>query len=156
VEAHIEAAQASGWVRVAFGDLHQELGRARVALSVSGTVLLDLLHQRLPCAVIYRTESRLLACLGQGILSVPWFSSVNLLAGREALPEHSFRGRGPLAEVTNYLTECLSDEERRAEVVAGLQAAATRLGPAGAARRAAGHILQQAALHAAREEQPDE
>lgn len=144
VQGHIDAAQAGSWVRMAFGDLHQELGRARVALSVSGTVLLDLLHHRLPCAVIYRTESRLLACMGQGILSVPWFSSVNLLAGCEVLPEHSFRGRGPLEEVANYLTDCLSDAERRSEVVVALEAAAARLGPPGAARRAAGHILERA------------
>ena len=94
------AREAAGLdVRLVFGDLHGELARARAALSVSGTVLLDLLHHRLPAVVVYRLGSPFLARLSRHLLTVPWFSSVNLLAGREVLPEHCFAGEGPTLEI---------------------------------------------------------
>ena len=67
---HILNSELSGQVEVRTRDLHAHLARARTAFSVSGTVLLDLLHHRLPTVVISRLESglawlrpRLLNCL---------------------------------------------------------------------------------------------
>ena len=141
VRGHVEAAGLNAWVRVESGSLHETLGRAGAALSVSGTVLLDLLHHRLPTVVVYRLESAL-AVRAQGrFLTVPWFSSVNLLAGRKVLPEFCFRGAGPVEEVSQALLRCYKDPAWRALTIAGLDEAVLRLGPPGAARRAAQHIL---------------
>jgi len=144
LEHHVNAAGASGWLRIAVGDVHRELARARVALSVSGTILIDLLHHRIPCAVIYRVGSRLSEALSRRVLTVPWFASINLLAGRTVVPEFCFHGAGPVDEVGTFLARCWTEEGLRAEIRAGLDLAARRLGPPGAVRRAARHALAAA------------
>jgi len=141
---------AEGLVSLELGDLHGALSRARAALSVSGTVLLDLLHHRLPCAVVYRIESRVSAALSGRFLSVPWFSSVNLLAGREVLPESCFAGRGPLERMSSFLSRALGDRAFRSRLRGELDRAAQRLGPPGAPERAARHIL---GFHAGRSQE---
>ena len=141
LEEHVAAAQAEGWATIETGDLHRSLAGARAALSVSGTVLLELLHHRLPSVVIYRLANRREVTFGKLFLSVPFFSSVNLLAGREVYPEFSFAGDGPRGSVLAALRRALSDDAWRAGCHAGLEQAAERLGPAGAVGRAADQAL---------------
>jgi lipid-A-disaccharide synthase len=119
------------------GKLHDHLRGARAAFSVSGTVLLDLLHHRLPSVVLYKLESRRVAWMGRHFLTAPWFSSINLLANREVVPEFSFCGDGPREDVASALRSALEDDRARARTRMGLDHAARRLGPAGAAGRAA-------------------
>lgn len=138
-------AGAAGWARLSLGDLQGELSRARAALSVSGTILIDLLHQRIPAAVVYRVRSRAAALAARRIVSVPWFSSVNLLARRELFWEACFRGEGPLEEALSYLERAWRDEAFRSELCTALEETASRLGPPGALRRAARHVLAVAA-----------
>lgn len=131
-------------VRVAIGDLHGELARARAAFAVSGTILTDVLHHRLPAVVVYRLTKRLEAALQRWLLTVPFFASTNLLAGREVLPEHGFSGAGPRARVAADLVELFLEGPRRTACLAGLALAAERLGPPGAIERAASHVLEVA------------
>lgn len=137
IRAHVDAAGAQGWARVETGSLHDALAGARAALSVSGTILIDLLHHRLPAVVVYRVGGAAATWAGSRFLTVPWFSSVNLLAGREVLPEFAFHGEGPQGEVAAALARAFADEDWRRDCRVGLEEAARRLGPAGAARRAA-------------------
>jgi lipid-A-disaccharide synthase len=132
---------AAGWVELVHGRLHDTLRRARCALSVSGTVLLDLLHHRLPAVVVYRLPGRLWSWARPRFLTVPWFASTNLLASRELLPEFCFHGEGPFEEACAALERCYGDPEWRGACRAGLEEVAARLGPAGATRRAARHAL---------------
>ena len=141
VQKHLAAAQAESWVRVQGGDLHGALARSRAALSVSGTVLLDLLHQRLPAVVVYRLGGPLGSALSRRLLTVPHFSSVNLLAGAEVYPEFCFHGSGPQEEVAELLVRALTDGPWRDACREGLERAARRLGPPGALNRAARHAL---------------
>jgi lipid-A-disaccharide synthase len=141
IAACVERAGATSWVRLEHGELGATLSRARAALSVSGTVLIDLLHQRVPAVVVYRLRSRLAAALALTALVVPWFSAVNLLAARTVYPEYCFRGAGPFEEVCAALTRCYKDEAWRATCAEGLEEAARRLGPPGATARAARHAL---------------
>ena len=149
IEASIARAGLEHRATLQLGSLHDRLRGARAAFSVSGTVLLDLLHHRLPTVVIYRLESRRVAWMGKHFLTAPWFSSINLLAGREVVPEFSFCGDGPRAVVGAALESALEDERARARTRMGLDHAARRLGPAGAARRAAAHCLALALTAAA-------
>jgi len=137
-------------VQVTIGDLHGALAGARAAFAVSGTVLTDVLHHRLPAVAVYRVGSRLGAALQRRLLTVPWFASTNLLAGEEVVPEYGFSGPGPVEEVARDLVALFGDGPRRAACAAGLERAAARLGPPGALRRAAGHVLEVAAAHARR------
>ena len=141
----VERAGAGSFARVETGDLHASLGRARAALSVSGTVLIDLLHHRLPAVVIYRLAKRREAWLARHLLTVPWFSSVNLLAARTVYPEFCFHGEGPLRAIVDALERCYGDARERAHCAEGLELASLRLGPPGAADRAAAQILAIAA-----------
>ncbi len=137
----VAAAGAHEWARVRPGALHDVLARARAAFSVSGTVLLDLLHHRVPSVVLYRLASARETFLARNFLTTPWFSSVNLLADREVLPEFCFHGDGPRAEVAAALERCLDDDGWRAGCLDGLELAAERLGPPGAVERAADQAL---------------
>jgi lipid-A-disaccharide synthase len=141
LERCVCAAGAQGWARIEIGDLHAGLARARCALSVSGTILIDLLHERLPTVVVYRLANPLAPRLRKRVLTVPFFSSVNLLAGEEVLPEHCFHGEGPLEAVTRQLERALCDAGWRTRTRAGLERAAQHLGPPGALRRAARQAL---------------
>jgi lipid-A-disaccharide synthase len=145
VAEHIARAHASDWVQLETGDLHTALGRSSAAFSVSGTVLLDLLHHRLPTVCIYRVGKARDTLAYRTLLCTPWFASPNLLAGREVVPEFCFRGRGPLEEVALSLLDCLEDGEPRRAMLRGLDLAAVRLGPPGACQRAALHALDLAA-----------
>jgi lipid-A-disaccharide synthase len=143
VRNHVLNSSVAGEVKVKTGDLHTHLASARTAFSVSGTILLDLLHHRLPTVVVYRLESGL-AWIRPRLLNTPHFASTNLLAGREVLPEFGFSGSGPIAAVEGALHTAHSDEAWRAECLAGQDEAARRLGPPGATRRAARAILRRA------------
>jgi lipid-A-disaccharide synthase len=145
LRAHVDAAGASSWVRIVPGNLHACLARARAAFSVSGTVLLDLLHQRIPTVVVYRLGGTLAEQVYPRLVVAPWFAMPNLLAGRAVLPEFAFAGRGPLEEVAAALERCWSDAAWRRQCQRGLELAASRLGPPGACERAASAALELAA-----------
>ena len=95
----VDEAGASDWVQSRVGQACTQLAGARAhsAFSVSGTVLLDLLHHRLArrwSCTGYRTGAR--AGPTVHFLTAPYFASVNLLAGRDqAYPEFCFHGEGP-------------------------------------------------------------
>ncbi len=130
---------------VRYGDLHKHLENARAAFSVSGTILIDLLQHRLPTLVLYRLKGRRGSWMYRNLLTAPYFASVNLLAGRELLPELCFHGDGDLDEALRRLEEVTWNEEWRTKCVEGLDRASERLGPPGAVLRAASHALQVAA-----------
>jgi len=150
IERLIQA--AGGGVTLVVGDLHGSLGRARAALATSGTVLLDLLHHRLPAVVLYGLRGALRTRLAPYLVTVPHFASTNLLAGEEVLPERTLHAGASRAapEVGSLLEQCYNDAPWRERCLRGLDRAAERLGPPGAAERAAKHVLALAAERAPR------
>lgn len=140
----VEQSGAQALARVRCGGLHEELAQARCALSVSGTILTDVLHHRLPCVVIYRLGSAREARLSEQFLTVPWFASVNLLADSQVLPEFGFHGSGPAAAVEAAMLRLHQDSSWRTQMIAGMDLAAQRLGPSGAIERAARWVLNEA------------
>lgn len=135
-------------VEFRIGELHTELAQGRVALAVSGTVLTDLLHHRMPSCAIYRDPGGWKARMIDVLLTSRSFASTNLVAGQPVLPEHCFSGDGPRDEVARWLVSAWDDPSLRQEQAAGLGLAAERLGPPGAAERAAGFVLRAAAEQA--------
>jgi lipid-A-disaccharide synthase len=118
-------------------DLAATLDGTQAAVSVSGTILIHLLRRRLPAVVLYRLENRLQAWIGRRFLTVPYFSSVNLLAGREVYPEFSFAARQAPEGFRAAVARLLGDPLWRRQCAEELERAAERLGPPGASRRAA-------------------
>ena len=139
--ALVEKLSAKSNARVAIGDLHENLAQARAAFAVSGTVLTDVLHHRLPAVVVYRISKRFEAWAYRNVLTCPYFASTNLLAGEELLPEHCFMGDGPKEKVAAQLARAFGDETYRASLAPKLDLAQERLGPPGAVSRAAAHAL---------------
>ncbi|QDV07938.1 Glycosyl transferase [Planctomycetes bacterium Poly30] len=144
IEGILAETQGGDRARLVVGDLHGNLTEARAAFAVSGTILTDVLHHRLPTVVVYRVSKRLETWMYRNVLTCPYFASTNLLAGAEVLPEHCFRGHGPMETVSKEVAAAFGDEARRAAYGAGIAEAARRLGSAGAIERAAGHVLQVA------------
>ena len=143
----VQSAGASDWIRIASGNLHAELAEVSAAFSVSGTILIDLLHRRLPTVVLYRLSNARQNWLYKNFLTCPYFASVNLIAGEAVLPEFCFYvgdPHEPLEPVAQAVERSLIDETWRADCRAGLDLAAIRLGPPGAVARAARHAVAQA------------
>ena len=88
-----------------------------------------------------RIAKRLEEFIYRRVLTTPYFASTNLLAGREVVPEHCFRGDGPRELVGRQLVGAWLDGPAREAMGAGLEDAAVRLGEAGAIDRAARHAL---------------
>lgn len=128
------------------GDPHDQLQRVRAALATSGTVLFDLLHHRIPAVALYALNGRIRSRLTSWLVTVPHFAGPNLLAGQEVLPEVAFPVQSPPdpSHLGQLLSRCYNDPAWRGACIGGLDRAAERLGPPGAARRAAGHLLELA------------
>ncbi|MFP4359425.1 MAG: lipid-A-disaccharide synthase [Alphaproteobacteria bacterium] len=114
--------------------------RADLALAASGTVGLELALARLPTVVLYRT-SPLTAALARRLIRVPHVSLLNLIAGREVVPELlQERCRGaPLAAAAARL---LDDADAWRAQIRELDAIARALGAEGEppSRRAAAAV----------------
>jgi lipid-A-disaccharide synthase len=141
----IDAAGAARWVRLEIGDLHATLGRARAAFAVSGTVLVDLVHQRLPAVVIYKLSGRVAWTVYRPLIVAPFFALPNLVAGHEVLPEFAFVGDGPRDRVAAALEQALDDPRVRRRTQIGLERVAEALGPTGACQRVAATTLELSA-----------
>ena len=126
------------------GDLHACLGRARTAFAVSGTVLMEVMHHRIPALVIYRVDHGWKK-RASWLLTSPWFGKPNLVAGEEVFPEFGFVGQGDPEKVGAELVALDTDPTRRQAVSRGIQRAFSRLGATGAAKRAARAILHEVA-----------
>jgi lipid-A-disaccharide synthase len=93
-----------------------------------------------PFVVVYRV-SPLTWLMGKFLVDVPYYSMVNLLAGRSLVTEliqHDFTAQKVASQV-EYL---LDHAEARARLVEGLRAVKARLGPGGATQRAADAVLR--------------
>ncbi len=145
MRAMLREAGAEDWLSVSDQPLHEVLRGAHAVLSVSGTVLLDVLHHRLPVVVIYRVGSRHEAFGARHLLTVPYFASINLLAGEEVAREFCFHGNGPREAVLAALDGAWREGPERERMLAGLERAAESLGPPGACDRAAAWAIDLAA-----------
>jgi lipid-A-disaccharide synthase len=119
-------------------DRGEGIAAADVALSSSGTATLECAVLGTPVVVMYRL-SRLTHWLGQRLVQVPHFSLVNIIAGKEVVPEllqHDVNGVRIAAEARKLL-----EPEYNRWVRDELATVRTRLGKPGASRRAAEAIV---------------
>ena len=116
----------------------------RLALVGSGTATLEAAFQGTPMAVLYRT-SRLACRLAPHVLTVPWFCQVNLMAGRELVPELLLHEDDP-GPVLAAAEPLLADGPARNAQQAALADFRKRHFRPGAIRRGAGMILDYLGL----------
>ena len=117
-------------------DLAQVLGRARLALVKSGTGSLETALRGVPNIVLYVVGSSLLRAAARRLLTVPWFASANLIAGKEVVPELLLL-RGEARRLYAETQKLWDDDERLRRMRLELEEVRRRALRPGAARTAA-------------------
>ena len=140
----LSAELADGTVEVCAGDLHAVLSRARAALTVSGTITIDLLARGVPTVVVYRLAGHTEEFLARMMVHVPYVAAPNLLVNANLMPEYAFAGMPPREAIRRDLRSAASDPAWRAEYARQVAQARARLGGDGAIARAASHVAELA------------
>lgn len=115
----------SGQVRIVENLFYDAVGHAQAAIVASGTASTETAILGTPMAIVYRV-SGLSWWLGRRLVKVPFFSIVNLVAGREVIREFiqdQFAGPAVAAEITRIL----DDPSARAKMQADLKEVTRRL-----------------------------
>jgi len=96
------------------------LAHSRAGIIASGTATVEAAMMGVPFVMVYRV-SQLTYFLGRSRVKVPHFAMVNLIAGKEIVPElvqHDFTAE----KVVERLREILSDGQARKQMIEGLAA----------------------------------
>ncbi len=118
------------------------LAAADVALVASGTVTVQAALHECPMVVVYRL-SALTYRLGKPFVHVDTYAMANLVAGRRVVPELIQEAFTP-ARVADEALRVLTNPAHAASVRRDLSEVRSRLGAAGASRRAAEAVLEVA------------
>ena len=153
----IAAAQGSsadslreGWppelpVKIVLDQTYNALAAADAAIVSSGTATVEAALLDVPMVVIYRVTP-LTALLAKPLVRTPFYSMVNLIAERRAVPEliqNDFTPKRVAAEVLRLLNDPAACESLRHD----LAEVRRRLGPPGAVDRAADAIVKLITAH---------
>lgn len=129
-------------VQLVEGQTYGLLHHATAALVTSGTATLETALFRVPQVVCYFIRCGwLVSRIRPYFLQVPFISLVNLIVGREVVPE-LVAGNMTAEEVRRRLLHILPGAPGRAAMLQGYDELAGKLGQPGAPRRAAAEIVQ--------------
>jgi lipid-A-disaccharide synthase len=131
------------------GATYDAINAADLAIISSGTATVETALLQKPMIVIYKL-SPLTATLAKPLVRTKFFSMVNLIAGREVVPEliqDDFTPERVVAEATALLPASKESTAKLAEMRRGLAEVTRLLGAPGAVERAADAIVAQ--LHLA-------
>jgi lipid-A-disaccharide synthase len=143
-DAFYEPLTSSGRVTIVQGKTRDAMAHADVTLAASGTVVMEAALLGAPVVAFYRLTP-LTWLIGRPFVKVPFFTTVNLVAQRQVVPEliqDEMTGERLAAEALALL----DSEPARAEMKAGLAEVARRLAVHGnpleeSARRVAASVL---------------
>jgi lipid-A-disaccharide synthase len=124
---------------IVLGQTYNALAAADTAIISSGTATIEAALLDVPMVVIYRVTP-LTALLAKPLVRTPFFSMVNLIAEKRAVPEliqNDFTSERTSTEVLRLLNDRAARETLRRD----LAEVRRRLGPPGAVDRAADAIL---------------
>lgn len=129
-------------VRVTEGESWDAMGHAELVLAASGTVTIEAALLGTPMVTFYRVSAPSWLA-GKFLVDVPFYSMVNLIAGRAVVPE-LMQGRMNGEAIAAEARRLLDDPAAREQMRLGLAEVREKLAPAGmpAARRAAA-IIQE-------------
>jgi lipid-A-disaccharide synthase len=125
-------------VRVIEGQTYDALAHADASIVSSGTATVEAALLDGPMIVVYRVTS-LTALLAKPLVRTKFFSMVNLIAGREVVPELIQKDFTP-EKVAAETLRLLRDSSATAAMRVQLAEVRRRLGPPGAVQRAADAI----------------
>jgi lipid-A-disaccharide synthase len=141
---HTVALLREGWpldlpIRVVTNRTYDALASADTAIVSSGTATVETALLDVPMVVVYRVTP-LTALLAKPLVRIPFFSMVNLIAGKRVVPELIQSDFTP-ERVSKEVLQLLREPAARAAMRANLAEVRNRLGPPGAVDRAADAIL---------------
>lgn len=129
-------------VKIIFNQTFSLLQHAEAALVTSGTATLETALFRVPQAVCYHTPiGKVIAFLKRHILKVKYISLVNLIADREVVKE-LVADLMTVEQIREELRRILYDKDYRRRMLDGYEYMASRLGEAGAPRKAARTMVE--------------
>lgn len=126
--------------RVLVGRTYEVMKMAGFALATSGTATLELAHFGTPMIVLYRTNPTGLF-LKRFLLTTPHVSLVNILAGREIVPEFVY-WRNHEEIIAHKALSIISDDGRYRRMSADISDVAAAVSRPGASRNAAREVLE--------------
>ncbi len=129
-------------VKVVKGQTNEVIAASDILLVTSGTATLQAALIGTPMVVLYRT-SPLTYQIAKWLVKIPYISLVNLLAGKEIVPE-LIQNRMTPDCIAEEALEILRDTGRRDAMKQAFQSIRTSLGGPGASKRAAEIILAEA------------
>ena len=128
-------------VKILFNRTFSLLQQAEAALVTSGTATLETALFRVPQVVCYcMPMAKLFAFLKRHVLKVKYISLVNLIAHREVVKE-LVADEMTVSNVRKELERILYNKEYRERMLSGYEYMASRLGEAGASKRAAHEMV---------------
>jgi lipid-A-disaccharide synthase len=134
-EAVLEWSAGKATVRVASHATYDALQHCEVAIVASGTATLEAALLKRAMVVVYRV-SWLTWRLGKLLVNIPFYSMVNILAGKAVVPE-LIQSDFTAANVASRVEYLLAHPQAREEMTKELRALKCHLGPGGAIERAA-------------------
>jgi lipid-A-disaccharide synthase len=138
-KALLERSTGQATVRAATHLTHDALHHCDVAIVASGTATLEAALCERPMVVVYRV-SPLTWLLGRALVNVPFYSMVNILAGKQVVPE-LIQSDFTAAKVAGQVEYLLDHSQACEEIAQELRALKGRLGPGGAVGRAADAVV---------------
>src|ERR1700674_2813763 len=125
--------------KIVLGQTYNALAAADAAIVSSGTATIEAALLDVPMVVVYRVTP-LTALLAKPLVRTPFFSMVNLIAGKRAVPE-LIQNDFTADHVTAEILRLLNDQSARASLRRDLAEVPQRLGPPGAVERAGASTL---------------
>ena len=104
-------------------------------LVTSGTATLESAILETPLIVLYKTHF-LTWIIGKSLIKVSNIGLVNILAGKEIVPEY-LQGNAQPEKIASYMEEILGDKEKYQSIKENLKKVRQTLGPEGASAKAA-------------------
>ncbi len=140
-------------IRILTGDEHRAaaIRAADLVLVASGTVTLEVAYRQTPMIVMYNTSAWTYNLVGRWLITTPFFSIPNILAGRTIVPEFMpyYRNVDPIIATA---VEWLSTPGKLEKIRRDLAAVTEPLAKAGAADRTAGILGEMLASDCERTE----
>jgi lipid-A-disaccharide synthase len=128
-------------IRVIEGESWDAMAHADLALAASGTVTVEAALLGTPMVTFYKVTAASWA-MGKMLVDVPFYSMVNLVAGRAVVPE-LMQGRMTGERIAQEARRLLTDPVARGRMQAGLAEVREKLSGGGNAPQRAAVIIQE-------------
>jgi lipid-A-disaccharide synthase len=133
-------------IETVYGHTYDVLNGARAALVTSGTATLETALFNVPQVVCYYMPfGKIVSLLRKLFLKVEFISLVNLVLGREVVPE-LVGDKMNVADIRKQLMPLLNSTPQRDDQLKGYEELKSKLGPEGASDFAAGEIIKYLGL----------